>query len=178
MSKSQNILFFIFFYFIHIKKSIQAGITNDQNCPGNQKYSSLYMQCIEKIIPQNNTNCINGNISREDNRDCITNTACNSNQKPFQRNNFGIFLDKIECSDNRDINPFKLNYSDSVANNCTNEDLIGCQVLINLCTFRFRSNNDKHLCDNLGTIKNKFFYENDNYNFLIIIIFFMRIMTF
>ena len=173
MSMSQNIVFIIFFYFIHIKESIQDEITNDRNCPPNQIYSSLYFKCINDTQPSNAIkNCTNNSyVLRKDYIDCIKilnqSEPCNGTKKEFQRNYFGIFLDEIQCSNNVEINPFNLNYDKSIVYNCTNENLIGCQVLINLCTLKFRSKDENiDECKNLGLINNNFFYENDNYDFI------------
>lgn len=167
MSMSQNIVFIIFLYFIHIKKSIQDGITDNQNCPTNQIYSSLRLQCIDDIQPSTSTTTCSGNTRiRKDYIGCIEepDTPCD---KELQRNYFGIFLEKIECAGKEEINPFTLDYSPTIVEDCTNENLIGCQVLINLCTFNFRSkDNIPTECDDLGSIKNNFFYENNNYDFI------------
>ena len=166
MAKSQNLILVMLFYFIHIKKSLQTEITNDQTkCSGNQYYSSLILGCSIKT----KLNCPNSSqTSREDNYMCIP-SACSDEDKKIQKNYFGVFLDQEECSNKEDLNPFNLAYNySSINGSCENEDLFGCQVLINLCTFYYwnNQNGNNRECSQLreSQIKNKFFY--DNYDFL------------
>lgn len=164
---SQNIVFIILFFFIHIKKSLQNGITNVQGCPVNQIYSTLSLSCINQE-PLKNLNCSSDSVTREDNIACITNPSetCDAKNQ-IQKNYFGIFLNQIVCSDNKIINPFTLDYNSLDVNDCTKENVIGCQVLINRCAYNFRdTSNLPDECGKLGAINDNFFYNNNNYDFL------------
>ena len=165
MSKSLIFILIILFLFIHIIKSLQIEITDDQTkCTGEQKYSDLVLGCFNK---PSLISCNNNQIAREDNLKCIDILNCVKG-KSIQKNYFGVFLNNTECSNNDDISPFKLNYDyDKITGNCENENLIGCQVLINFCTFNYWNQNDgSKECNKLksSTINNNFFYE--NYDFL------------
>ena len=170
MSKSQNLILIILFLFIHIIKSLQNEITDDQTkCTGGQNYSSLVLGCFNKTtLKCNNTDT---QEAREDNLRCYEIKNC-SEGKRIQKNYFGVFLPEEECSKNEDISPFTLNkvYDyDNIIGNCENENLIGCQVLINFCTFNYwNQNDDSKECNILKSskINNNFFYENENYDFI------------
>jgi len=161
MLKSQNLVLVILFYFIHIKQSLQNEITNDKTkCSSNEYYSDLILSCRTK---QTILNCNNSYVAREDNLICIKNNTC---VHPFQKNYFGIFEDEVKCSANKYIDPFNPHYKNnykSILNNCTNENLIGCQVIINLCTLNYWNQNDGlDECKSLKENNNEYFFYTNN----------------
>jgi len=166
MSKSQNFVFIILFYFIHIKFSLQDGITNDQDCrDDNKKYSSLTLSCIDKSSIPINPDCDPNTQEQREDGGCINIIDCDDDYKPMRKNYFGIFFDTMECSKNSLLNPFKI-YDNAPFDNCENENLIGCQVLINLCTLYYRSKENEPICKKLESTntKDKVIYQ--DYNFL------------
>ena len=155
MSKSQNLFLIILFYFIHIKQSLQNEITNDKTkCRSDEYYSDLFLRCLGK---KTMLKCNGTDIPRDDNLICLKNTTCdNDHPQPVQKDYFGIFFnDEIKCSANKNINPFELEYNyGSITQNCINENLIGCQVLINLCTLYYWNQNENNKeCQDLKSSK-------------------------
>ena len=102
------------------------------------------MNCNKFTLNNKDNTCPGGQTLGEDNITCLEENNNCDKEYQIQKNYFGFFLDKIQCSEKKYINTKNLIKNKNIElNDCDNENLLSCQFLINLCILESR-NQDKY----------------------------------
>ena len=147
MPKSLYVFFLVFIF----KFNLYLNYVIDR-CPAGEKYSTFTMNCSSGNLVPELSNCQDG--VREDGLKCLI------GNNPSQKNYFGGYFNETQKLNSSgyqnviiDMNIYN-NINDN--NKCSNESLILCQQLINVCILKLLENKNNAYCNKYNEkVKNR-----------------------